>query len=342
MGCNRLQWLVGSAYSRGMATVAVLDTTYPDLHLERDVLERHGIGLHREDGSTAEAVASCGHADVIIVGSRARFDAETIGRLSARGIVRAGIGVESVDLDAAASAGIVVCNVPDYGTETVAQHALAMALAGTRRLVEADQMVRRGEWGFRSIRPMHLPSASVAGVLGLGRIGRRTAELFVAVGFGVVLGHDPAVEEAGTGVDLVGFEELLERCDVVSIHVPGRPDGSPIIGDAELMSMKDDAVLVNTARGSVIDPEALARGLAAGRPRIAALDVFAVEPPDLAPYVGVEDRLILSPHQAWYTEESQTDLRRKSAEEALRIITGQRPLNAVTSPSAVRAPEEHL
>ncbi len=323
-----------------MATVAVLDTTYPDLHVEREVLDGHGVDLHREDGSTPEAILSCGHADVIIVGSRARFDADVISRLTTRGIVRAGIGVESIDVEAATAGGIVVCNVPDYGTEAVAQHALAMALAGSRRLLEGDEMVRRGEWGFQSTRPMHLPSASVAGVLGLGRIGSRTAELFVAVGFGTVLGHDPRVPTPPAGVESVGFEELLERCDVISVHIPGRADASPILGAAEFERMRPGSVIVNTARGSVIDDEALAEALSAGRPRIAALDVFTVEPPDLSVFAGVEGRLALSPHQAWYTEESQADLRRKSAEEALRILNGESPRNPVTPQAHVLAPQE--
>jgi D-3-phosphoglycerate dehydrogenase len=310
-----------------MATVAILDTTYPDLDVEQAVFAGSEIALVREDGSDSEAIARVAEADVIVVGSRARFDAGTIASLSSTAIVRAGIGVETIDLAAAAQAGITICNVPDYGTETVAQHALALALAGTRRLVEADQMVRRGEWGFASTRPMHLPSASTAGVLGLGRIGRRTAELFAAVGFASVIGHDPLVD--ATPVPNVSLEALLSTCDVVSLHMPGQADGSAVIGVAELAFMRPGSVLVNTARGSLIDTKALAAALAAGRPRIAALDVFTEEPPSLDEFEGVEDRLILSPHQAWYTEQSQTDLRRKSAEEALRIIAGRPPLNPV-------------
>jgi D-3-phosphoglycerate dehydrogenase len=178
---------------------------------------------------------------------------------------------------------------------------------------------------------MHLPSASVAGVLGLGRIGRRTAELFAAIGFGQVIGHDRWVSD--NRFESVGFDELFARCDVLSIHIPGNPDGSPVVAADQLSGMKEGSVIVNTARGSLIDDEALAAALATGRPRIAALDVFAVEPPDLTEFSGVEDRLILSPHKAWYTEESQADLRRKSAEEALRVIRGERPLNPVTIPS---------
>jgi len=324
---NRLQERTARPYSWFMASVAVLDTTYPDLDIEHRVLDGHGVDVFRHDGSTPDDVDAVADADVIIVGSRARFDAPTIAALTSRGIVRAGIGVETVDLAAAAGAGITVCNVPDYGTETVAQHALALALAGSRRLHEADKMVRAGQWGFRSTRPMHLPSASVAGVLGLGRIGRRTAELFSAVGFGSVIGHDPHVE--ATPVVQVGFEELLARCDVLSLHMPGNPDGSAVLGADQLGLMREGSVLVNTARGTLIDNGALAAGLKLGCPRIAALDVFAVEPPDLSVFAQVADRLILSPHQAWYTEESQAELRRRCAEEALRIIQGQPPVNPV-------------
>lgn len=310
-----------------MATVAVLDTTYPDLDIEELVFRDHDINLIRQDGSDRRSVNAVSGADVIIVGSRARFDADAIEALSGRAIIRAGIGVDNVDLTAAEACGVAVCNVPDYGTEAVAQHALAMALAGTRRLIEADNMVRRRQWGFRQTRPMHLPSSLAAGVVGLGRIGARTAELFAAVGFGSVAGHDPHISEPPITTTDIG--SLFASCDVISIHVPGNLDGTPVI-DAELLGlMRVGSVLVNTARGTVIDTVALAAALAEGRPRIAALDVFAEEPPDLAEFEGVTDRLILSPHQAWYSEESQADLRLKSAEEALRIINGDPPLHPI-------------
>ncbi len=119
---------------------------------------------------------------------------------------------------------------------------------------------------------------------------------------------------------------------MLSLHVPGPADGSPLLGEDQLAAMKADSVLVNTARGSLIDSDALAAAMAQGAPRIAALDVFAPEPPDLDPYREVMDRLILTPHMAWYTEESQQDLRRKSAEEARRLLQGERPLNPIVTP----------
>lgn len=309
------------------ADVVVLDTTYPDLVIEKEILGTAGFSVERHDGSTAADVLACSDAQVIIAGSRARFDRDALERLGSRAIVRAGIGVDSVDLEAADSLGITVCHVPHYGTESVAQHTLALALAATRRLGEADRLVRIGEWGFRSTRPMRLPQSSVAGVVGLGRIGARVAELFDAVGFGRVIGFDPYV--AGHPVEQVPLVDLLAAADVVSLHVPADPAGEPLIGEEEIRLMKEGSALVNTARGTLIDMEALAAGLRRGRPRVAALDVFSAEPPDLGPLADVKDRLILTPHQAWYTEESQEALRRQSAEEALRILTGQAPSHPV-------------
>ncbi len=311
-----------------IASVAVLDTRYPDLAIEEGVLAPHGVEVFRVDGAGPNSIARAARADVIITGSRAGFDANTIDALTVAGIVRAGIGVDNVDLTAASRAGVQVCNVPDYGTEAVAQHALAMALAGNRRLGEADRLVRRGEWGFEGLVPMHLPSVQTAGVVGFGRIGRRVAELFRAVGFGRVVYHDPYVEEAG--YEQLELSELLAACHVVSLHVPG--GDRPLLDGPALAQMRPGSVLVNTARGALIDSAALGDALVAGRPRVACLDVFESEPPDPSQFGPGADRLILSPHQAWYTEESQADLRRKSAEEALRLIRREPPRWPVNQP----------
>lgn len=312
--------------------MAILDTRYPDLAIEEEILGAHGIRVWRLDGADRESIRAAGAATVIITGSRALFDRATIGELACAGIVRAGIGVDNVDLEAAAAAGIQVCNVPDYGTEAVAQHALAMALAGNRRLVEADDLVRRGQWGLADLGPMHLPQAQTAGVVGFGRIGRRVAELFRAVGFGRVVYHDPIVNDAD--YEGLGLVELLSCADVVSLHAPG--GDRPLLGRAELSQMRPGSVLVNTSRGSLVDEVALMEALVQGRPRVACLDVFASEPPNPARFGKAAQRLALSPHQAWYTEESQADLRRKSAEEALRLIRGEPPRCPVNEPKEMQ------
>jgi D-3-phosphoglycerate dehydrogenase / 2-oxoglutarate reductase len=314
-----------------MSTVAILGTRYPDFVIEEGVLA--GVEIVAGPGATPdEIVELAGDADVILIGSLPRFTGEVLQRLSCRALVRSGIGVDNVDLEVARALGYTVAYVPDYGTEAVAQHTLALALAANRRLGEADRLVRQGDWGFASLRPLHLPSAMTAGVVGFGRIGRRTAELLHAVGFGRIVVHDAYLTPDVGWAEPVSLDELLSTSDLVTLHAPGPQGGGALIGPAEVGRMKPGSAIVNTARGSLIDPVALAAGLAVGAPTVAALDVFSPEPPDLAPFDGVIDRMILSPHAAWYTEESQADLRRKSAEEAARMLVGQAPLNAVIQP----------
>jgi len=315
-----------------MKTVAILGTRYPDFSLEETVLASLDVRIVSGPGASSdEIVATAGDAEVIVAGSGPRFDAATLARLRCTGIVRSGVGVETVDLDAARRAGIWVARVADYGTDAVALHAVALALAGVRRLVEADRRVRAGEWGFAPLRPLHLPSALVAGVVGFGRIGRRAADLLGGLGFEVVA-HDPVAPVDAPGVRGVPLAELLATADVVTLHAPAPADGSFLVGAHELATMRPGAVLVNTSRGSLVDEEALVAALAAGRPATAALDVYASEPPSPDRFAPVAEHVILTPHMAWYTEESQHDLRVKAAEEAARLLRGERPHEVVVEP----------
>ena len=320
-----------------MKTVAILGTRYPDFSLEETVFASLDVRIVSGPGASSdEIVATAGDAEVIVAGSGPRFDAATLARLRCTGIVRSGVGVETVDLDAARRAGIWVARVADYGTEAVALHAVALALAGVRRLVEADRATRGGGWGIAELRPLRAPSAQTAGVVGYGRIGRAVAGHLRALGFRV-LAHDPLVEIGDEVESVAELPDLLCRCDVVSLHVPGLPDGSPALGAAELALLPEGAVLVNTARGTLVDTPALVEGLRAGRPRVAALDVFEGEPLDPSVFAEVAGRVIMTPHMAWYTEESERDLRVKAAEEAGRLLRGERPRDVVVDPEEVRA-----
>lgn len=312
--------------------VAILGTRYADLRVEEELLAPHEAELRRGDGGDADAIVEvAGDADIIMCGSRPRFDADVLRRLSCRAIVRYGIGVDAIDLDAARERGIVVARVTDYGTEAVAFHAVALALAGLRRLVEANAHVHAGGWGFNDLRPLHLPSATTVGVVGFGRIGREAAARFVGLGFDVVA-HDAfaPVEGRMAGVRAAAdLGDLLAASDVVTLHVPG--GGDALLGPDELARMRHGSVLVNTARGSLVDPAALVKALQDERPRIAALDVHAVEPPDLDIFAPVADRLIATPHMAWYTAESEHDLRVKASQEVARILRGEAPHDAVVT-----------
>lgn len=316
------------------ATVAILGTHYADFAIEEAALGHLGVRLVVGTGESADDIVDvAGDADVIMAGSRPRFDASVIERLSCRAIVRYGVGVDSIDLEAAERSGMWVVRVSDYGTEAVAVHAVTLALTATRRLREADASVRAGRWSFADLRPLHLPSTLTAGVVGFGRIGRYTAGLLAGLGFRV-LATDPYAEVASDSfrVTAATLADLLAECDIVSLHLPGMAGDRPLLDSAALARMKEGSVLVNTARGSLVDTRALAGGMKMDRPRLAALDVFRPEPADLATFDGVADRLILSPHMAWYTRESETDMRTKAAQDAARLVRGELPLDVVVDP----------
>jgi len=314
-------------------TVAILGTRYIDFTVEEDILGPHGVVLTSGDGASGDAIVEqASSAGVVLAGSRPRFDAPTLARLRCRGIVRYGVGVEKIDLEAAALAGIWVAYVPDYGTDAVALHSVTLMLTCLRRVPQADAVVKRGGWGFAELRPLRTPEALTVGIVGFGRIGRRVADFLSPFGFELIATDAFVdVESAAPGVRSVAFDELLSRADVVTLHAPGRADGAPLIGRDEIKLFKPGSVLVNTARGSLIDASALVAGLEEGRPGFAALDVFEQEPP-VERFGAVADRVVLTPHMAWYTQESELDLRTKAAREALRILQGDAPLNPVAKP----------
>lgn len=313
--------------------VAVLGMRFPDLSVEESVLADADVRFVRDHArGRPQIVSVAGSAEVVMAGAAPRFDAETLAQLHCRAIVRYGVGVDSIDLVAARNRGMWVVNVPEYGTESVALHAMALALASLRRLEPAHRGMRSGTWGFAPLRPLHLPASLTAGVVGYGRIGRRVAGMLGALGFGRIVVTDPvAVPEPG-GPELVSLDHLLESCDLVTLHCPPAEGGHPLLGPEELDRMKPGSILVNTARGALIDLEALAEALITGAPGTAALDVFPEEPPDLALFAPVIDRVLFTPHMAWYSEESELDLRRQAAAEARRVLRGERPLNVVVEP----------
>ena len=322
--------------------MAILGTRFPDFDVERAVLG--DVELASGPGRTREEVIEvAAGADVVLAGASPRFDAQTLEAIGCRAIVRLGVGLDRIDLDSARSLGMWVVNVPDYGTEAVALHAVTLTLACLRRLTTADRLLRQGEWGVGDLRPLYLPSSLVVGILGFGRIGRRVAAMLVGVGFGRFLVSDPLAEPSDLSTTLgdvparlVGPGELLAGSDVVTLHAP--PSHGHMLGADEFQTMKEGSILVNTARGALVDTIALIASLREGRPGLAALDVFEQEPPDVAVFEPVSDRVILTPHMSWYAEESELALRRQAAAEANRILTSQAPLHAVVTPAAAEVP----
>lgn len=246
--------------------------------------------------------------------------------------VRSGVGYENFDLAAFAERGIPACNVPDYGSEEVAVHALSLLLALRRRVVFFDRTLRAGYWrGAPGSLPIGRLSQQTVGIVGLGRIGRELARRACPI-FGHVLACDPYIPAeafAAAGAEAVGLDELLARSDAVTLHVPLTSKTRHMIGRRELALMKPSAVLVNTARGAVVDQLALAEALEAGTIEGAACDVFEREPAPLDHPLFHCGNFIASPHTAGISIESQIDNRTKQAQEVVRVLSGQPPRNPV-------------
>ncbi|MEA2359388.1 MAG: hypothetical protein QOI62_2648 [Solirubrobacteraceae bacterium] len=249
-----------------------------------------------------------------------------------RVVARVGVGTDSIDLQAATDAGVVVTTTPGANRETTADHAVAMILGAVRRIVEHDASVRRGEWsrGGR-LTPWDLHGSTV-GIVGCGEIGRAVARRLT--GFGVDL---VVCDPAPSGVDdvvPVELDELLDRADVVSLHLPLVEETRGIIGAAELARLGPDAILVNTSRGGLVDERALAAALARGDIRAAALDVFADEPavpPDFAELPNV----ILTPHIGGLSVRSIAAMTEMATEHVLGVLAGRPPAGAVANPAVL-------
>jgi|SRR5579864_1517182 len=258
-------------------------------------------------------------------------DATLAKAVRCRGVVRAGVGYNNIDLKAAGRRGIAVCNVPDYGTEEVADHAIMLLLAVARRLLAADQSLRRGEWDIAVVKSAPRLRDKTLGLLGCGRIGTATALRAKAFGLDLVF-NDPFVApgvEKALGVRRVfRLEELLEQSHFLSVHCYLDATTRHIINARALMRMPRGAVLINTARGPVVDQSALVEALDSGHLAGAGIDVFEREPLD-DERLRHHPKVVLTPHAAFYSIEGFVELRKKTAEEVRRLLVGEPPRNLV-------------
>lgn len=310
--------------------IVITDCDHDSIAIEQEVADAAGVNLVLAQCRTEdEVITAASGADGIVV-QYAPITERVLAALPAlRAIGRYGVGVDTLDVPAATARGVAVCNVPDYGTEDVSDHAIALAVSLARGITRMDRGVRRGESSLRPVQPLHRMSTRVFAVAGLGLIGSATARKAKGLGYEVI-GFDP-LQEPGTttsgGVAVVGFEELLARADVLSLHVPLNPKTHHLINAAALARMKRGSVLVNTCRGGVVDTSAVAEALASGQLYGAGLDVFEEEPlPLTSPLLELENA-VLTPHAAWYSEESYAELKRRTIENVLEVCAGRTPRN---------------
>lgn len=311
--------------------VVVTDRRFPDRDPYGDVVADAGGELVYADCETeADAVELCRDADVIVAG----FVPITERVLDAAGdlrlVLRHAAGYDNVDVRAATARGIPVSNVPGYASADVASHAIALALAAAHDVVYADRRLRAGPgWGAReTLSPLF---GGTFGIVGLGRIGRRTVPMARGLGMEPIA-YDPFLPEDVfdlVAVESVSFEALLERADCVSVHAPLTALTHHLFDATAFARMKDTAVLVNTARGPIVDEAALAEAVETGQIRAAGLDVFETEPPADSP-VFDHDRIVCSPHHAGGTPTAEANVIRIAAAELDRALRGE-PLENVVN-----------
>jgi D-3-phosphoglycerate dehydrogenase len=323
--------------------VAVADSVFPNLTPAREVLSKVNAELHLAEKPTAEAIMQVARdADALLV-TYAKVTAEMIGQMRrCRIIARFGIGVDNVDIAAATKANIVVTRVPDYCIDEVSDHTMALLLALARKIPFANSSVHAGRWEMPAVVPIYRLRGSVLGLVGFGRIPQFVAPKAKAFGLKVI-SYDPFVSEEtmkSAGVEKVDFPELVSISDHISIHCPLAPETNHLFDGETFRRMKPTAYLINTARGSIVDEEALARALDQGQLAGAALDVLSQEPPTGSPLSG-RDNVILTPHMSFYSAESLVDLQSKAAEEVVRVLTGEVPKNPV-NPEALNSSRERL
>lgn len=298
---------------------------------EQAVADAAGAELIWADAHTEDAVIAAGEgADALLV-QYAPITRRVLEALpTVRAVGRYGVGVDTVDVEAATQLGVAVCTVPDYGTEDVSDHAIALTVAVSRGVVELDRNLRAGTYSLAPVKPLHRLSTRRFGVIGLGRIGQATARKARALGF-TVHGCDPQHEVGTTteeeGIEVVSQEEVLTTSDVISLHVPLIPETRHLIRAETLERMRPGSVLINTSRGGVVDTAAVAAALRSGHLRGAGLDVFEQEP--LPPDSPLRDcpTAVLTPHASWYSEESETELKRRVTENVVEVVAGRTPRN---------------
>jgi D-3-phosphoglycerate dehydrogenase len=319
--------------------IAITDYSFPDLDIEESILQPlgHEIAAWKEKKPAAELPALVADADAVIT-QFAPVTADVIASMQrAKVIVRYGIGVDNVDLEAAAARRIPVCNVPDYCIDEVADQTLAFLLATTRQVVTNCLRNREGQWGLpvpldqmRALRDM------TVGIVGFGRIGREVVSRLRAFKCRVLV-HDPVVAAEDikqAGAEPVALRELLSQSDAISLHCPSMAQTRGMINGDSLATMKRGVILVNVARGDLVDPAALTEALQSGHVSAAAMDVFAPEPIPSDHAILKMDNVIVASHIASCSVPAVRKLRETAANLAAMALRGEALPNVVNGVDA--------
>ena len=316
-------------------TVIVTDHDFESLDVEESVLRDIAEIWDLSGVTDVEFNAALAEADGVL-NLRHELNADALARMNECQIIaRYGIGVDNIAVDTAAERGIYVTNVPDYCLEEVAVHALSLLLDISRGVTTYDRSVADSEWDRAVATPLHRLSTRTVGIVGFGDIGRALARRLDGLDV-TVLASDPFLKPddvATEPAELVPFKTLLADSDYVSVHSPLTDDTRGMFGAQTFDAMRDDAVLINVARGPIVDESALVDALKSGSLRAAGLDVFNPEPPATDSPLRDHPRVVTTPHVAWYSEEANNERRHAAAECVRDALTGTTPENVVAGPA---------
>ncbi len=312
--------------------IAVTDSVFPSLDPAMAALKRVDPEVRMaKSGAADDILAVARDADAVLV-TYAKLPGDLLHQLKRCKVIgRFGLGVDNIDIPAATACGITVTYVPDYCLHEVSDHAMALLLALARKIPFSNRLVQSGRWEMPAVVPIRRLHGRVLGLIGFGNIPRALAPKAKALGLRVVT-HDPYVSKdvlAAAGVEGVGFDELLAMSDFVSVHAPLLPATRGLMNAQTFAKMKKGALLINTARGPLVDEAALVAALDSGQLGGAALDVVATEPlAKDSPLIG-RDNVILTPHTAFYSVEALEELQTKCASDVARVLSGEKPVYPV-------------
>jgi D-3-phosphoglycerate dehydrogenase len=308
-------------------TVLVTDSGWPSHEVESEVLAPLGAEVVRSPGRDEDTlVRHVAGADALLVGTAKIGSAVLDAAPQLRIVARYGIGLDNVDVEEATRRGVVVTNAPGFCAEEVAEHVLALLLCLARGVHLYDRALRAGDWTRAGARSVRRVAGQTLGVVGFGAIGRTVAERATGIGMHVIA-HDPVVDV--TGAEPVTLEELAQRADVVTLHTPLTEETRGLVDERFLAAMKPTAFLINTARGALVDQDALQAALAEERIAGAGLDTFVPEPLPPGHPLLESERALLTPHVAFYSEESVHDVRVRAARAVGQALAGERPAETV-------------
>ncbi len=313
------------------AKVVLTDYVWESIDVEKKILAGLADLVPLQTKKPDDFLSQAQDCDALLNTYAGPITAEVMARMpKCRIIARYGIGVDTIDLDAATQAGIIVTNNPTYCIEEVAEHTMALLLAGARKVAFYDRLVRGGRWEVPPGKPMFRVAGSTLGLVGFGNIARQVAVRAAAFGMRILY-TDPYIKEGqfdapGKKMELHG---MLKESDFVSLHPPLTPQTRKMMNDEAFSRMKPTAILVNCSRGPIVDTDALIRALDAKRIAGCALDTTDPEPlPDPHPLRGREN-VIINPHVAWYSEQAMVGLQSGAPNEVRRVLSGEWPVNVV-------------